>query len=138
MVVAASLVTAQTVYPVFTAGDFVRTMKVAGQNFAAVRAELAKGDFEAAKPQLIRSREQLARTITFWRHQKRADAVQLLRDAVRKMDDLDAALSAPTIDPAAVTAVAKQVDIACEACHAVYREQDPTTKAFRLKPEAAQ
>ena len=54
------------------------------------------------------------------------------------MDDLDALLSAETIDPAAVTALACNVDIACEACHAVYREQDPVTNEYRLKPGSVQ
>lgn len=55
-----------------------------------------------------------------------------------KMDELDAALSADPIDPTAVSALAKQVNASCEACHAIYREQDPTTKAYRLKPGAVQ
>ena len=51
---------------------------------------------------------------------------------------LDAVLSAETIDPAAVTALAGKVDIACQACHAVYREQDPVTNEYRLKPGSVQ
>lgn len=136
--VAGVLVTAQKPYPIYTLDDFVKTMKTVGRNFGGVNASLAKNDFEAAKPQLTRSREQLATTVTFWRDHKREDAVQMLRQAVMRMDDLDAALSARTIDSAAVTATAKQVDIACGACHAVYREQDPTSKAYRLKPGAVQ
>ena len=56
------------------------------------------------------------------------------------MDGLDAALSVDNdkIDPTAVNTSAKQVDAACQACHTVYREQDPATKAYRLKPGSAQ
>jgi len=49
------------------------------------------------------------------------------------MDDLDVALSAEQIDPAAVAAGVKQVGAACAACHEMYREQDPVTKAYKLK-----
>jgi hypothetical protein len=131
---AASVVTAQTHYPIFTLDNFVTTMKTAGRNFAAVNESLAKNDFEAAKAQLVRSREQLAITITFWRDRKKDDAIQMLKDTVTAMDALDAGLSAESVDATAVSARAKQVGAACQACHTVYREQDPATKAYRLKP----
>ena len=57
----------------------------------------------------------------------------MLRDAVNRMDDLDVALSADTIDPAAVAVCVKQVGAACQACHAIYREQDPVTKMYKIK-----
>ncbi len=137
-VVAGSAATAQKPYPIFTLDHFVSTMKTLGPNVAALDASLASRDFETAKAQLARSREQLVTTITFWRNHERDDAIAFLRDAVGKMDDLDAALSAETIDPAAVTALAGEVDAACEACHAVYREQDPVTNEYRLKPGSVQ
>jgi hypothetical protein len=37
------------------------------------------------------------------------------------------------VDPARVSAVAKQAGAACQTCHGVYREQDPGTKGYRLK-----
>jgi cytochrome c556 len=58
----------------------------------------------------------------------------MLRTTLTRMDDLDAALSAETVDAGAAAAAAGRVNEACEACHAVYREQDPATKAYRLKP----
>lgn len=61
----------------------------------------------------------------------------MLRDALTKMDALDAALSAESVDPSAVAASAKQVS-RVPGVHAVYREQDPATKAYRLKPGLAQ
>lgn len=138
VVVAGSAETTQKPYPIFTLQDFTTAMKAAGVAFATVTTALARNDFDTAKRQLTRSRERLAVTITFWRDKKKDDAVKLLRNALMKMDDLDAALSVDKIDPTAVNGVAKQVDAACQACHAVYREQDPGTKAYRLKPGSVQ
>src|SRR2546428_3172539 len=112
-------------YPIFTSEHFVAAMKTIGQAFQAVNTALAKNEFEDSKAYLVISRDRLATTITFWRDRKKDDAIRMLRDAVARLDDLDAALSADTIDPAAVAARVKQVGAACEACHAIYREQDP-------------
>jgi hypothetical protein len=109
-------------------------MKSVGANFGGTRTSLEQRDFEEAKSRLTRSREQLAVTITFWRDNKRDDAIKMLRTTLTRMDDLDAALSAETVDAGAAAAAAGRVNEACEACHAVYREQDPATKAYRLKP----
>jgi cytochrome c556 len=123
-------------YPIFTTEHFVSAMKTVGQAFAAVNASLGRNEFEDSKAYLVISRDRLATTITFWRDRKKDDAIKMLRDTVARLDDLDAALSADTIDPAAVAARVKQVGTACEACHAIYREQDPVTKAFKLKTGA--
>ena len=108
-------------------------MKSVGANWDGTSASIAKGDFEEAKARLTRSREQLAVTITFWRDNKKADAVKMLRNALTKLDELDAALSVDRVEAAAATLV-RPVNEACEACHAVYRDQDPATNAYRLKP----
>jgi hypothetical protein len=137
LMVCTSLI-AQKPYPVFTADDFTNTMKTLGRNFAAVNALIAKSDFEGAKSQLARSRELLATSITFWRDRKRDDAIKMLRAEIAKMDELDAALSAEKVDPAGVNVIVKQAGAACQTCHATYREQDPNTKAYRLKAGSAQ
>lgn len=109
-------------------------MKSVGANFGGTRASMAKGDYEEAKSRLTRSREQLAVTVTFWRDHKKDDAIKMLRAALTRLDDLDAALSTEIVDAAGASSLAEQVTSACEACHAVYRDQDPATKAYRLKP----
>ncbi len=136
--VAVVFVTAQKLYPVYTLDHFVNTMKTLGPNFAGVTASLADNDFEAAKSRLVLARQQLATTVTLWRDHGKDDAVAFLRAALEKMDALDDALSAESVDSAAATAAARQVGAACEACHAVYREQDPATRAYRLKPGVIQ
>lgn len=139
VVAAGSLTTAQQKpYPIFTQDDFITAMKESGRAFETATSALAKNDFETAKAQLTRSRERLSLTVTFWRDRKKDDAVRLLRDTLAKVDALDDALSEERIDPTAVSASARQVSAACEACHAVYREQDPATKAYRLKSGSVQ
>jgi cytochrome c556 len=132
-VVMGACLIAQKPNPVFTYDDFTNVMKTLGRNFAAVNSLISKNDFDGAKSQLARSRELLATTITFWRDRKKDDAVKMLRDELAKFDELDAALSAEKVDPARVNSVVKQAGAACQACHGVYREQDPGTKGYRLK-----
>ena len=117
---------------------FVENMQAAGRNYAAVSTFIAGADYESAKAQLTRAREQLAITITFWRDRQKDDAVRMLREALTGMDGLDAALGTAPIDSAALKAASGRVNTACAACHAVYREQDPATKAYRLKPGSVQ
>jgi hypothetical protein len=117
----------------YTEQHFVESMQTAARNYAAVNDLLGKGEYQPAKAQLTRVREHLATTITFWRDQKKDDAIAKLRTALRGLDDLDVALSPDKVDSAAVSAVSKRIDGACQACHAVYREQDPVTKAYRVK-----
>lgn len=125
-------------YPIFTTEHFVSAMKTVGQAFAAVNASLGRNEFEDSKAYLVISRDRLATTITLWRDRKKDDAIKMVRDAVTRMDDLDVALSAEKIDPATVTARVKDVGAACQACHAIYREQDPVTKTYKLKAGTVQ
>ena len=125
-------------YRNYSEEKFVENMQAAGRNYGAVTNLIAGADYESAKAQLTRAREQLAITITFWRDQQKDDAVRMLREALTGMDGLDAALGAASIDPAALKAASGRVDAACAACHAVYREQDSVTKAYRLKPGSIQ
>jgi cytochrome c556 len=125
-------------YRNYTEEKFVENMQTAGRNYAAVTTFIGKNDYESAKAQLTRAREQLAITITFWRDRKKDDAIAMLRTALSSMDSLDAALGAENIDPAALRVVSDRINTACGACHAVYREQDPATKAYRIKRASVQ
>jgi cytochrome c556 len=125
-------------YRRYTEEKFIENMQTAGRNYAAVTDLLAKSEYDPAKAQLTRAREQLAITMTFWRDKKKDDAVKLLRDALLRMDDLDAALSTETIQPSEIHAASQRVSVACEACHALYRDQNPTTKSYRIKPGSVQ
>jgi len=125
-------------YRHYTEEKFIENMQTAGRNYAAVTDLLAKSEYDPAKAQLTRAREQLAITITFWRDKKKDDAVKLLRDALLRMDDLDAALSTETIQSSEINAASQRVGVACEACHALYRDQNPITKSYRIKPGSVQ
>jgi cytochrome c556 len=125
-------------YRNYTEEKFVQNMQSAGRYYAVVADLLAKKEYESAKAQLTRAREQLAITVTFWRDRKTDDAVRMLREALDRTDDLDAALSEESLNASAISAASQRLNTACETCHAVYRVQDPATKAYRLKPGAAQ
>jgi len=125
-------------YRNYTEQKFVENMQTAGRNYAAVTDLLAKSEYQPAKAQLTRAREQLAITVTFWRDKKKDDAVKLLRDALRVMDDLDSALSGEPVQPSAISAASQRLSAACQACHALYRDQDPATKSYRVKPGSVQ
>ena len=125
-------------YPIFTVDHLDATMKTLGPNVAGIRVSLADDDFATAKARTIRSREQLATTVTFWRDRERDDAVALLRAAVDRLDALDAELSIEEVDSAAVATLATEVGGACGACHTIYREQDPVTSEYRLRRSALQ
>jgi cytochrome c556 len=120
-------------YRSYTQEKFVQNMQSADRNYSAVTALIAKSDYESAKAQLTRAREQMAITVTFWRDANRDDAVAMLRKVLTGMDDLDIALGAEKVDPTAVTAASEHIAAACQACHAAYREQDPSTKAYRVR-----
>ena len=132
----AAVQAAQKPYPIFTPAQLDATMKTLGPNVAGIRASLTDGDFTTAKERVIRSREQLAVTVTFWRDNGRDDAVTMLRTTLERMDALDAALSAEAVDATVVDTLATEIGGACAACHAVYREQDPTTREYQINSSA--
>ena len=127
------LVTAQVSYPIFTRDQLESTMKALGPNFRAARTSLDTSDFETAKAQLIRTREQLATTITFWRDREKDDAATFVRNAIAQLDQLDDALSAEPTDRATIDGLVRGIGAACQACHTVYRVQDPATNEYSLK-----
>ena len=128
---AVAVIAQQRPYPVYSEYHLDRTMKLVGRNFAGAREALAAGEFETAKALFTRTREQIAVSITYWRHNGRDDAIRMLRDVLDGLDALDTALSKPPVD-AAAAALANDTDAACQTCHAVYREQDPDTGEYMV------
>jgi hypothetical protein len=122
-------------YPIYTADHLDATMQTLGPNVAGVRAALAADDFATAKARVIRSREQLATTVTFWRDNERDDALSFLRAALERMDALDVALSTDAVDATGVDTLVTEIGERCAACHEVYREQD-RAGAYQLKQSA--
>ena len=139
LVVAGAVVAAQPrPYPVYNEYHLDRTMKLVGRNFAGAREALESGEFDTAKALFTRTREQVAVSITFWRHNERDDGVRMLRAALDGLDALDAALSRPPVDAPAAAALAAGADAACQTCHAVYRAQDPDTGEYSVDLGAGQ
>jgi cytochrome c556 len=120
-------------YRTYNEQKFVQNMQTAGRNYGAVRDLLARKDYESAKAQLTRVREQLAITVQFWRDKKKDDAQTLLRETLERTDELDTALSEETVNPDAVAKASERLGASCQACHAQYRVQDPATKTYRIK-----
>jgi len=120
-------------YRNYTEEKFVQNMQSADRNYAAVKAFVASADYESAKAQLTRAREQMALTVQFWRDARKDDAVAMLKKALNSMDDLDGAMSAEKVDASVVSGASERINAACQACHAAYREQDPATKAYRVR-----
>ncbi len=137
LLLAAGATRAQNSYPIYTADHLAVTMETVGPNFDAGVRALDGADYATAKERFVRAREQLATTITFWRQRDREDAIQWVRDAVTKLDSLDTTLSQDSIDADAASTQTQEIETTCNACHAVYREQDPVTSEYRLKPGAA-
>lgn len=137
LVMEASFARAQSKYPIFTVDHLDEAMKTVGLAYGLTRSAIdTNSSPDTAKDYLIRSRDQLATTITFWRDRKRDDAVAMLRATLREMDALDAALSEEPVDPRAVTKLAGSVAASCEACHAAYRERNPTSQGYRVRADA--
>jgi cytochrome c556 len=136
MVASGAAIAQKNPYRNYTEEKFVENMQTADRNYAAVTDLLAKNDHESAKAQLTRAREQLAITVTFWRDRKKNDAVKMLKDALDRTDDLDVALSVESVDSSAVRTASQRLAASCQACHAIYRDQDPATKVYRVKREA--
>ncbi len=137
LLVAALAATAQgqkNPYRNYNEEKFVQNMQTAGRNYGAVTAFVGKNEYDSAKAQLTRAREQLAITVQFWRDKSKPDAIRMLRDALGRMDDLDIALGKTPVDPSALREVSQRISAACDTCHRAYRDQDPATKTYRLKP----
>ncbi len=120
-------------YRNYTEEKFVQNMQSADRNYTAVKGFVAASDYESAKAQLTRAREQMALTVQFWRDAAKEDAVAMLKKTLNSMDDLDVAMSAEPVDAAAVSGASERINASCQACHAAYREQDPATKAYRVR-----
>ncbi len=112
--------------------EFDRAMKTIGAAVEGVEEALGSGSYREAKTPLALARQVLASTRPEWETNGLRDAVRMNREAVAALDALDEALSATTVDAAAVAAVLGDVTRACDACHATYREGDPQT-GYRIR-----
>jgi hypothetical protein len=93
---------------------------------------IGSGAYADAKAPLVLARQTLASSAPFWSAKNLDNAVKLTREAVRKLDDLDTALSSPSVDGAAVSKAASSLLETCSTCHAAYRDGD-SKAGYRIK-----
>ena len=118
---------------VVSVDEFDRAMKTIGTAMESVNQSIGSTAYAEAKVPLALSRQVLASTRPFWSSVAlEPNAAKMTKDGVAKLDALDKALSAKTVDAAAVAAAVQDVTRACDGCHAVYREGDPQ-KGYRIK-----
>ena len=112
--------------------EFDRAMKTIGAALEGVEEALGSASYVEAKTPLALARQVLASTRPEWETNGRPDAVRMTRESVAALDALDGALSATTVDAAAVAAVLGDVTRTCDACHATYREGNAQT-GYRIR-----
>ena len=112
--------------------EFDRAMKTIGAALEGVEEALGSASYVEAKTPLALARQVLASTRPEWETNGHPDAVRMNREAVAALDALDEALSATTVDAAAVAAALGVATRACDACHATYREGDTQT-GYRIR-----
>ncbi len=114
--------------------EYRQAMKTVGTAVNAGGKSIDSGAYTDAKAPLVLARQSLASSVPFWSEKKIENAVKLTRESVRKLDDLDTALSAQTVDGSAVSKVVSSLLETCNACHAAYREGD-SKSGYRIKAE---
>lgn len=109
-----------------------RAMKTIGTAFDGVKQSMGSKSYAEAKIPLALARQVMASTRPFWQENQKPDVAKMTRDAVATLDALDKALSAKTVDAAAVTAAFDAASRACDSCHATAREGDQQS-GYRIK-----
>jgi hypothetical protein len=115
-----------------TPEDLDRAMKRVAQANGVVNKSIQSMAYADAKKSLAIVEEALGDAHNFWVVNKKDDAVAMSKDAMAKVDALDAALSASAPDQPAVLAAMKQLGGTCAGCHKAYREQD-ANQQYQLK-----
>ena len=94
---------------------------------------IGSGAFADARMQVATLRQNFTSLQAFWMDKKKDDAVAILKDGLARLEALDKVLAAPTVDPMAAQAGAKEFGgNTCGACHKLYREGDAQS-GFRFK-----
>src|SRR5262245_61967140 len=106
---------------VTTPEDYDKVMKKVGPAMQATGKAIASGAYADARKELATAKAALADAGTFWAFHKIADAQKFAADAAAKAEALDKALSAATVDPAAVKTAQGELQGTCRTCHMAYR-----------------
>lgn len=112
--------------------EFERAMKTIGIAMGGVSQAIESKSYVDAKTPLALARQVLASTRPMWTDNQKPDAARMTKESVAKLDALDKALSAKSVDAMAVATALQAATRTCDACHAVYREGNPQT-GYRIK-----
>ena len=114
--------------------DYSKVMKPTAQAFIAANKAIGSGAFADAKKEVAQARQGFTTILAFWTEKQKTDAVGFAKEALTGLDTLDQVLSAPTVDPMAAQAAAKQVQGACASCHIASRDGDGKATPYSIKP----
>lgn len=111
--------------------EYRKAMQAVAGGFGGANKALASGAVADAKTGVANAKANMLEIHAFFVDKKKDDLAMLAKATVDKLDAVEKALAA---DPAMAGAAVKEVGGTCQACHAKYRDQDPTTKAYSFKP----
>ncbi len=128
---------AEPVTAIASTAEFSRAMKAIAAAFGATTASLQAKAYDDARSQLAVGVSTLKAVAAFWDARQKAEPAQLAREAVAKLEQVDAIAGGRTgIDLNALDAAMKAVGGTCAQCHGRYRDQDPVTKGYAIKSDA--
>jgi cytochrome c556 len=118
---------------VTTVEEYAQLMKANAQAIGGANKAIGSAAYADARMHVATLRKNYMALQGFWVDKKRDDAVAIVKDGLTRLDALDKTLSAPTVDPMAAQAAAKEFGGAtCGACHKLYREGDQQS-GFKFK-----
>ena len=130
LTLAAALLPAQG--KVTTAGELDAVMKKATA-FRQVDKAVQSNNAADAKAQLAIVKAAVLESQSFWVSHKKDDAVQMNKESLAKLDELEKVLSVEPLDAGKATVAFKQAGGACRTCHLQYRIEDDQNQ-YHLKP----
>ncbi len=109
--------------------DYKKAMQAIGAAFGGANKAAQSGDVAGAKTQVATIKANMMAVQVFFKDKAKSDAEMLAKVSYDKLDAFEKALGG-----ADQAAAFKEAGGTCATCHAKYRDQDPTTKAYSFKP----
>jgi cytochrome c556 len=113
--------------------DVNRIMKKAGPVQQTLVKALLAGDQATAKAQVAVLKSGIVDAQPFWSANKRADATEISKTVVSKIDALQKSIESPSFDSKVALAAVQDLNKTCNECHKVYRSTDEDGH-YMLKP----
>lgn len=119
-----------------TPAELDKVMKRAGPAMREIQKALKSAAPPVAsdvRAQMAVVRRSVEDSAEFWIERKKEDAVKMNREALAKIDAFEKAVTADPVDRATAMGALREVDVACRACHKVYRDTDEDNN-YIIKP----